>query len=100
MPANPTWRQSKEAYLGKISKLTEEFVLIIACEELHDGRELAHDLKNYGRKTLERYPVPHPDVFWYYQSLADIFAKTNISAALKNSFQTMLLDLILELEGK
>lgn len=72
-PQNPGWRDLKKAYLGKLRTLDETALLVVACEELHDGTELLLDLKHKGAEIWKRYPVHGMEVFWYYKELLQIF---------------------------
>lgn len=94
LPADVKWFAAKEAYVSKVKSLAEEHVLIIACEELHDGRELVHDLRRYGaHQTLKRYTVGLDQLYWYYRELLNVFVKKKISSALNAEFALMLTDL-------
>jgi (p)ppGpp synthase/HD superfamily hydrolase len=73
--ADTGWRAMKQAYLGKVREIDEATLFVIACEELHDGSELLHDLKYQGPSVWKRYPVHGMEVFWYYRELLAIFSK-------------------------
>jgi hypothetical protein len=68
-----SWGDEKKAYLNKVHGLTEDQVFLVACEELHEGSELLHDLKYYGSHVWRRYPVHGMEVFWYFKELLRIF---------------------------
>ena len=71
--ANQGWRESKQAYLEKVRGLDEDCLLMIACEELHEGSELLHDLRYQGIAVWKNYPVHSMEVFWYFRELLQIF---------------------------
>lgn len=69
------WRSMKFAYLEKLQGLDESALLVVACEELHDGSELMQDLRYHGILTWKRYPVHAMDMTWYYRELLKIFMR-------------------------
>lgn len=75
LPKEASWRATKQAYLDKVSTLTEEKLLLVGCEELHEIQELLHSLKYNGVKTWERYPVHGMEVTWYFRELFSILYK-------------------------
>lgn len=86
LPENPTWKQTKEAYLRKVMNSVSKIKLIIACEELHDLKEVVNDCKYHPETVWKRYPVSGREVLWYYQSLREIMNTADISQALKKEF--------------
>jgi hypothetical protein len=69
------WREMKQAYLNKLKSIDEANLFVMACEELHDGSELLHDLRYQGPSVWKRYPVHGMEVFWYYRELLAIFSR-------------------------
>jgi len=69
----PSWSDLKRAYLGKLKSASEEALMIVACEELHDGGELLHDLHYGGHQVWKRFPVHAMEVTWYYKELLALF---------------------------
>ena len=71
--AHLTWAESKKTYLKKVSELEENSLMVIACEEFHEGTELIQDLRYQGISVWKRYPVHSMEVFWYFRELLQIF---------------------------
>lgn len=65
----PAWRSQKEAYLEKLASLDESALLVVACEELHEARELLHDLRYQGVSVWKRFPVPAIEIGWYFREI-------------------------------
>ena len=72
-PSDARWQDIKKAYLQKLTTLQNDALLVIACEELHEGTELLHDLRYFGPGAWKRFPVHGMDVFWYYRELLAVF---------------------------
>lgn len=88
------WRETREAYIEKLSHFDARVLLITASEELHDGSELWHDLKHYGWRSWEKYPVLPTDVVWYYDSLLRLF-----EAKLSSTYPALLAEFREMIEG-
>jgi len=75
LPSNggTPWSEAKKAYLRKLASAEVSGLFIVACEELHDGSELLHDLRYKGAEVWKRYPVHGMEVFWYYRELLQLF---------------------------
>ena len=73
LPNNADWRMTKQAYLDKVKALSEEKLLLVACEELHEVDELLHSLQYDGVTTWDQYPVHGMEVAWYFKQLLLIF---------------------------
>lgn len=70
-----TWKEVRAAYIAKVEKLSFEALLVIACEELHEIKELVHDLKHSGKDAWARSDAKPEELIWYFESLNDVFQK-------------------------
>lgn len=66
------WRATREAYLGKLRTLDERTLLVVACEELHEGDDLLLDIRARGAAAWKRFPVHSMVVFWYFREVLAI----------------------------
>lgn len=84
-PAGSSWKEIRQAYISKVAKSTFEALLVIACEELHEIRELVHDLKHFGKEAWKRSDASEEELVWYFESLEEVFQKKlNRTAVLAN----------------
>ena len=67
------WRERKEAYLAHLKTAPTDALLVSACDKLHNGRAIATDLAS-GEDVFARFTGGREGTFWYYRSLAEIFA--------------------------
>ncbi len=72
LPKDADWRTSKQAYLNKVKTLSEEKLLLVGCEELHEIEELLYSLKYDGVKVWDRYPVHAMEITWYFREIFSI----------------------------
>jgi GTP pyrophosphokinase len=89
----PSWQNLRKAYLEKLKGLDEAVLLVTACEELHEIRELLHDLRYQGADGWGRFPVHSMEVFWYFRELLQIFhprLKEPRHAALVSEFSSQV----------
>lgn len=70
----PEWRVRKQAYIDRLSDVSDDACLIIACDKLHNLRCLLNDIEHAGIETLDRFRAP-ADLPWYYNAVADELAK-------------------------
>ncbi len=70
-----SWKDIRNAYISKVGKCSFEALLVIACEELHEIRELVHDLKHSGKDAWKRSDASEEDLIWYFESLQEVFQK-------------------------
>lgn len=67
------WQKLRQAYLDKLGTQSDDALLVVACEELHELGELLNDLRRAGAETWQRYPVPASAVYWYFRELLVLF---------------------------
>lgn len=84
---------SREAYVNQLRRLTGESILVIACEELHDGRELVHDLRYRGSSVWKRYSETPAQIVAYYRELKKVVEAKIFQRGLIAEFELMVLSL-------
>lgn len=67
------WTAQKAAYVGKLRELSEEQLLVVACEELHELKELLHELRYRRQEAATRATAPLINMAWYYRELLSVF---------------------------
>jgi (p)ppGpp synthase/HD superfamily hydrolase len=69
----PPWRERKEAYLRHLrSEVSEDALLVSACDKLHNARAIAADAAS-GADVFSRFTAGREGTLWYYQSLLEIY---------------------------
>ncbi len=71
----PPWRARKEAYLAHLEYADGATLLVSCADKLHNARAIAADLRTHGTAMLSRFNAPPGGTAWYYQALAEIFAR-------------------------
>ncbi len=81
---------TREAYVNHLRRLTGETILVVACEELHDGRELVHDLRYRGSSVWKRYRETPAEIVSYYKELRKVIEAKVFQRGLIAEFGTMV----------
>ena len=63
------WLQRKRRYLDQIRGAGARSRLVVACDKLHNLRNVVSDLRHSGISTLERFTATAPQTRWYYESV-------------------------------
>jgi (p)ppGpp synthase/HD superfamily hydrolase len=71
----PAWRKRKEAYLAHLEETDAAVLRISLADKLHNGRAILLDRAEIGEAIWDRFSVSKDESLWYYQSLAEIFAR-------------------------
>ena len=70
----PPWRQRKESYLGHLEEVSSETLLVSLADKVYNVRSIVLDLRESGADVWRRFHED-ADPVWYYESLAEIFAR-------------------------
>lgn len=71
----PPWRARKEAYLAHLEAANPDALLVSCADKLHNARAIVSDLRTHGPAMLGRFNAPSGGTSWYYQALAEVFAR-------------------------
>ena len=72
--AKPPWRERKLTYLQHLERVSDDTVLVSACDKLHNARAIVTDL-GAGEPVYERFTAGRDGTLWYYQALTDLFRR-------------------------
>ena len=71
----PPWAARKEAYLAHLEHAGRDTLLVSCADKLHNAQAIIRDLRTEGRAMLARFNAPPGGTAWYYQALAEVFAR-------------------------
>ena len=77
----PPWRERKQRYIAHLPASSPSAQLVSACDELHNIRAIARDLKDLGPGLWSRFNAGPEDTLWYYRSLLEAYRKTGAPPA-------------------
>jgi (p)ppGpp synthase/HD superfamily hydrolase len=72
--AKPPWEERKVEYLRHLRVASLDVLLISAADKLHNSRAILADYRQLGEQLWGRFNASRPEVLWYYEQLAGIFA--------------------------
>lgn len=72
----PPWLERKSTYLAHLASAPPEVRLVSLADKLHNARTILADLEEHGEATWERFNGGRMGSLWYYQSLVEIFQKS------------------------
>ncbi len=76
MPHNRPDYRSLNSKPGCIKVVDTFRTLLVSCaDKLHNARAIAMDLRTHGPAMLQRFSAPPGGTAWYYQALAEVFAR-------------------------
>lgn len=79
--AKPPWAQRKQAYLAHLADAPDEVLMVSGADKLHNARAIVADLQQVGPAVFQRFKAGRDGTLWYYQSLAQVFAKRQAKVA-------------------
>lgn len=71
-----TWRARKERYIEHLGSIDAEVQLVSLADKLHNARAILSDLRSGGDDVWSRFKAGKDGSLWYYQSLVNVFGKT------------------------
>ena len=63
------WLARKRRYIDQVRTSDPRTRLVVACDKLHNLRNVVSDLRVAGLSTLERFTASPPQTRWYYESV-------------------------------
>lgn len=71
----PLWKPRKLKYIAHLAKEAgADSLLVSAADKLHNARAIVRDVRRDGPAVWNRFNAKAPDILWYYEELAAIFA--------------------------
>lgn len=92
----PDWRTRKERYLQHLPDSSPDALLVSCADKLYNTRAILQDQRRIGGEVFKRFTADKQAVLWYYRSLADAFAASELESWLVDE----LLQTIEELERR
>ena len=71
----PPWRERKEQYIAHLEHVPQEVLLVSCADKLHNARAIVADLRVMGNSLFERFTGKQEGTLWYYETLAEVFAR-------------------------
>ena len=68
-----SWRARKEFYLAHLPQLSDDSLLVSACDKLHNLEAIRADLFELGPVVFDRFSVSQSKTLWYYHEVSRIF---------------------------
>lgn len=71
-----SWRGRKDRYIDNLDRASDEIVRVSLADKLANVRSMLRDHRAEGDRLWKRFNASSPgDVLWYYESLAERYAK-------------------------
>lgn len=78
----PSWEERKKGFITRLQdgRVSEDSLLVIAADKLHNARTLARDLNNVGESAWKKFNASPERIRWYYKEILSALAsrKTQI----------------------
>lgn len=74
----PPWEARKKAYITHIVHAPPDVHLVSCADKLHNARAIVADLRVIGDALWSRFTGGKEGTLWYYESLSQAFAKTEV----------------------
>lgn len=71
----PDWHSRKKSYLSHLQSAEPDTLLVSCADKLHNARAILSDLRAIGPAVFDRFNAGKEGTLWYYQELANIFAR-------------------------
>lgn len=65
----PPWRERKEAMIARLPALTNEALLVISADKLHNVRSTLFDLRSIGDDVWTRFRTGREGFIWYHREV-------------------------------
>lgn len=76
----PPWRRRKERYLEHIDSLPADTLLIVCADKLYNARAILQDCRRLGDRVFERFRSDKEATLWYYRSVAEALARSELES--------------------
>lgn len=68
------WYARKQEYLNRLAGEPLDFLLVSACDKLHNARAIAADYRAIGPLIFKRFRAGRAGTLWYYRELSAIIS--------------------------
>jgi (p)ppGpp synthase/HD superfamily hydrolase len=76
-----SWRGRKQRYIDHLDETSDAVIRVSLADKLANVRSMLRDHRAVGERLWERFNAPSPeDVLWYYESLAERYARLRAGA--------------------
>jgi (p)ppGpp synthase/HD superfamily hydrolase len=89
----PDWLVRKQCYLAQLAKAPVSVRLVSAADKLHNARSIVADHRQIGDRLWSRFNADKTLQRWYYQSLVDVFRKTDTCPSLLDELERAVSEL-------
>lgn len=76
----PAWPQRKERYLEHLGSVPPEALLVVCADKLYNARAILQDHHRFGDEVFDRFTADKEATLWYYRSLTDALARSNLES--------------------
>jgi len=76
----PAWRPRKEAYIASLDKVSDDAILVIASDKLHNLRTTVTDIAVHGKASLDKFSSSPSEQLWYYTAVVERLAKRKVAS--------------------
>jgi GTP pyrophosphokinase len=96
------WRVRKTSYIGHLTLVDEDTLLVSLSDKIHNARSILRDLRKpeIGTTVWNRFKPSKADTIWYYRELAKSFQQRLRDQSSKLQLANELSEIVDVLEGK
>jgi (p)ppGpp synthase/HD superfamily hydrolase len=87
--ARSPWHERKRRFLSRLPEADARTRLVVACDKLHNLRNLASDLEQEGLGAFDRFNATPTQTRWYYESVRELIG-AELPARLRGEFDEHL----------
>ena len=66
------WKPRKDKYLKYLNTVSEDVILVVSADKLHNVRSIIDDFHVMGNRVFDKFTPSKKETLWYYRSVADI----------------------------
>lgn len=74
-PSLPSWQDRADAYLGQLSRGSEESLIVAGADKFHNLSQTLEDLDRDGHALWERFRSTPSQQLWWYTSVRNVIAE-------------------------
>jgi (p)ppGpp synthase/HD superfamily hydrolase len=96
------WRIRKTSYIGHLSLVDKDTLLVSLSDKIHNARSILRDLRKpeIGPAVWNRFKASKADTIWYYRELAKSFQQRLRDQSSKLQLADELSEIVDVLEGE
>lgn len=89
----PPWKERKEAYVARISRISPSARLISLADKLHNARSTLADYRQVGDSVWNRFKGGRDGTLWYYRTLVGEYQRSGASRTLVDELDRIVREL-------